>query len=139
MATFYKQTDLRWKDVRIAQGKTIGSHGCYITVIAYMIASYTGCDIQPGTFARYCLDNGMVDKNGNLSWAAIGKFTGGRLQYSATEKDAKFIMAEVALSDGHFVGYRKSDNTVLDPLDGKRKAGKAFFAKYPVKSWRYIK
>lgn len=139
MATFYRQTDPRWKDVRIAAGKTMGSHGCYIDVISYMIASYLGCDFQPGTFARWCLDNGMIDKNGNLSWAAISKFTEGKLQYSATESGAKFIMAEVALAAGHFVGFRKSDNTVLDPLDGKRKAAKAYFAKYPVKSWRYIK
>lgn len=146
MATFYSQNDKRWKDIPVRNGLTIGISGdnkpvgCLLDVLAYVFSVIGGLDITPDVVLAYAKSHSLIDNNGYLNWKIVELFTEGKVKYYPTDPGrAKFIITEVRFGDQHFVGYRKSDHTITDPWDGKRKAANPYFAKYPVISWRYIK
>jgi hypothetical protein len=138
MATFYSQLDPRWKNIPMRGSITIGSDGCFLTCLAYVFSSWSGLDITPDMVLAYAKSQSLLSLKGEINWEIVSKMTNKELKATTDPKGAKYIMAYVKLGKGHLVGYRKSDNTITDPLDGKRKAASPFFKKYPVISWRYI-
>jgi hypothetical protein len=146
MATFYSQNDPRWKDIVVRKGLTIGQStgskpvGCLLDALSYPLSIISGFDITPDMLLAYAKSHSLIDLKGYLKFAIIEQITGGKLKYYPSDPGyAKFILAEVKFGEQHFVGYRKSDNTIRDPWDGKQKDAKSYFAKYPVISWRYLK
>jgi len=152
------QRDARWRDVVYANGRTIGTNGCYVVSVA-MIASLAGYTDEPPEVARKLREAGCF-VGGDLRYLArVPKaypklVCGGLVNWHGGDADLVRLRAELEHgpvilevdchpggtpppTDAHFCIAESFtadglDLNIADPWDGTRLE---LLARYALKSW----
>lgn len=79
------QRDPRWKDFPLGHSNvTLGTHGCLVSCLAYIMSRWAGHDITPKDACAWFNEVGAFDKYGNFKWDYLRIWSEGGLVYQGT-------------------------------------------------------
>lgn len=120
----YKQCDLRWKDIKLAQtNSTLGTAGCLVTAVANIYNLWKGYNITNPTLLNRDLS---FTRSGDLIWSSVEKLLGCKVIFDNNNPrpDQLNIVKYNFLGGSHFsnlLTFYYDTLVIFDTYDGQIK------------------